>query len=51
MYMTAIGRWSSGRRPLRTANIIPDTAVLQGTIRSIDKACRELLVRRVAVRM
>ena len=50
MYMTAIGRWSSGRRPLRTANIIPDTAV-QGTIRSIDKACRELLVRRVAVRI
>ncbi|MDE7260851.1 MAG: amidohydrolase [Oscillospiraceae bacterium] len=29
------------------ANIIPDTAVLQGTIRTNDKAGRELLVRRM----
>lgn len=29
------------------ANIIPDTAVLEGTIRTNDKASRELLVRRM----
>jgi amidohydrolase len=29
------------------ANIIPDTAMLQGTIRTNDKASRELLVRRM----
>jgi amidohydrolase len=29
------------------ANIIPDTAMLQGTIRTNDKAARELLVRRM----
>lgn len=29
------------------ANIIPDTAVLEGTLRTNDKDCRELLVRRI----
>ncbi|MDD6073007.1 MAG: M20 family metallopeptidase [Clostridium sp.] len=29
------------------ANIIPDTAVMEGTLRTNDKACRELLVRRI----
>lgn len=29
------------------ANIIPDTAVLEGTLRTNDKAARELLVRRI----
>lgn len=38
-----IGNFSAGAAP----NIIPDTAVLQGTIRTNDKACRELLVRRM----
>lgn len=38
-----IGNFSAGS----AANIIPDTAVLQGTIRTNDKACRELLVRRM----
>ena len=38
-----VGNFSAGS----AANIIPDTAVLQGTIRSNDKACRELLVRRM----
>ncbi|MBD5150544.1 MAG: amidohydrolase [Oscillibacter sp.] len=44
-----IGNFSAGS----AANIIPDTALLQGTIRTNDKAGRELLVRRmkeVAVR-
>ena len=44
-----IGNFSAGS----AANIIPDTALLQGTIRTNDKASRELLVRRmkeVAVR-
>ncbi len=35
-----VGNFSAGS----AANIIPDTAVLQGTIRTNDKACRELLV-------
>ncbi len=30
------------------ANIIPDTAVLEGTLRTNDKASRELLVRRIS---
>ncbi len=38
-----VGNFSAGS----AANIIPDTAVLQGTIRSNDKASRELLVRRM----
>ena len=38
-----IGNFSAGS----VANIIPDTAVLQGTIRTNDKDCRELLVRRM----
>ena len=38
-----VGSFSAGSAP----NIIPDTAVLQGTIRTNDPACRELLVRRM----
>lgn len=38
-----IGNFSAGSAP----NIIPDTAVLQGTIRTNDKASRGLLVRRM----
>lgn len=38
-----VGNFSAGI----AANIIPDTAVLQGTIRTNDKACRALLVRRM----
>ena len=38
-----VGNFSAGSAP----NIIPETAVLQGTIRTNDKACRELLVRRM----
>lgn len=38
-----VGSFSAGSAP----NIIPDTAVLQGTIRTNDKASRELLVRRM----
>ncbi len=38
-----VGQFSAGS----AANIIPDTAVLQGTIRTNDKASRELLVRRM----
>ena len=38
-----IGNFSAGS----AANIIPDSAVLQGTIRTNDKACRALLVRRM----
>lgn len=38
-----IGNFSAGS----AANIIPDTALLQGTIRTNDKAARELLVRRM----
>ena len=38
-----VGNFSAGSAP----NIIPDTAVLQGTIRTNDPACRELLVRRM----
>lgn len=30
------------------ANIIPDSAVMEGTLRTDDKACRELLVRRIS---
>ncbi len=44
-----IGKFNAGN----ANNIIPETAVLEGTIRSNDKASRELLVRRmqeVAVR-
>lgn len=38
-----VGNFSAGSAP----NIIPDTAVLQGTIRTNDAHCRELLVRRM----
>lgn len=38
-----VGNFAAGS----AANIIPDSAVLQGTIRTNDKACRELLVRRM----
>lgn len=38
-----VGSFNAGSAP----NIIPDTAVLQGTIRTNDKACRALLVRRM----
>lgn len=38
-----VGQFSAGSAP----NIIPDTAVLQGTIRTNDKDARELLVRRL----
>ena len=38
-----VGKFSAGS----AANIIPETAELQGTIRSNDKANRELLVRRM----
>lgn len=44
-----VGSFNAGA----AANIIPDTAVLQGTIRTNDTVCRDLLVRRmkeVAVR-
>lgn len=38
-----VGNFSAGSAP----NIIPDTAILQGTIRTNDVNCRELLVRRM----
>lgn len=38
-----IGNFSAGS----AANIIPDRAILQGTIRTNDTACRALLVRRM----
>lgn len=38
-----IGNFSAGSAP----NIIPDTATLQGTLRTNDSACREKLVRRL----
>ena len=38
-----VGNFSAGS----AANIIPDAAVLQGTIRTNDNACRALLVRRM----
>ncbi|MGM9618914.1 MAG: M20 family metallopeptidase [Oscillospiraceae bacterium] len=38
-----VGHFSAGS----AANIIPDSALLEGTIRTNDKACRELLVRRM----
>ena len=38
-----VGSFNAGSAP----NIIPDTAVLQGTIRTNDNACRALLVRRM----
>ncbi len=38
-----VGNFAAGS----AANIIPDSAVLQGTIRTNDKACRALLVRRM----
>ena len=39
-----IGRLQGGN----AANIIPDAAVMEGTLRTDDKACRELLVRRIS---
>ena len=41
--LLTIGKFSAGT----ASNIIPETAELQGTIRSNDKASRELLVRRM----
>ena len=38
-----VGNFAAGSAP----NIIPDSAVLQGTIRTNDEACRALLVRRM----
>ena len=38
-----VGKFNAGN----ANNIIPETAVLEGTIRSNDKACRELLVHRM----
>ena len=38
-----VGKFTAGSAP----NIIPESAVLEGTIRSNDKASRELLVRRM----
>jgi len=38
-----VGKFNAGS----ASNIIPETAVLEGTIRSNDKASRELLVRRM----
>lgn len=38
-----IGKLWAGNAP----NIIPDTAVLEGTLRTNDKTCRELLTRRI----
>lgn len=38
-----VGNFSGGS----AANIIPDSAILQGTIRTNDKGCRALLVRRM----
>lgn len=38
-----VGKFTAGSAP----NIIPETALLEGTIRSNDKASRELLVRRL----
>lgn len=41
--LLTVGKFNAGTAP----NIIPDTATLEGTIRSNDKASRELLVRRM----
>ena len=41
--LLTVGNLAAGSAP----NIIPDTAMLQGTIRTNDKASRELLVRRM----
>ena len=41
--LMTIGKFQAGT----AANIIPDTAVLEGTIRTNDKASRELLVHRM----
>ncbi len=38
-----VGKFTAGSAP----NIIPETAVMEGTIRSNDKSSRELLVRRM----
>ena len=38
-----VGSFRAGSAP----NIIPETAVLEGTIRTNDRACRELLTRRM----
>lgn len=43
MCVMTVGSFQAGT----TANIIPETAVLQGTIRTKDKASRALLVRRM----
>ena len=41
--LMTVGKFQAGT----AANIIPDTAVLEGTIRTNDKNSRELLVRRM----
>lgn len=38
-----VGKFTAGT----AANIIPDTVEMEGTLRTNDKACRELLVRRI----
>ena len=43
MCVMTVGSFNAGSAP----NIIPETAVLQGTIRTNDKASRETLVRRM----
>lgn len=43
MCVMTVGKFQAGT----AANIIPDSAVLEGTIRTNDKASRELLVRRM----
>ena len=43
MCVMTVGKFQGGT----AANIIPDTAVLEGTIRTKDRASRELLVRRM----
>ncbi len=42
--LLTVGRFASGE----AANIIPDTAVLEGTIRTNDKEARDKLLRRIA---
>ena len=43
MCVLTVGRFQAGTAP----NIIPEEAVLEGTLRTNDKGCRNLLVRRI----
>lgn len=43
MCVLTIGKFHAGSAP----NIIPDTALLEGTLRTNDAACRERLVKRI----